>query len=432
MKNAKSWTTHRSGPSARVGLRLVALNLCALGLLLPSSNGSAEVRYRVVQLMTNEQVGAVTCWTAGINRFGDVAGTYAVERGTNAYPYEWVPFVYRDATGMVPLVGPETLNSAAASGINDHGQVALWGSSGDGLLLAYRYTPGVGLEPLGSIGDGSYDQTTGINNLGQVVGRSDASNGNQSWEYGFLYTDGKGVTNIGSIDEGAYSAAYDINDLGQVTGNSGGYIFIYTRQAGMVPIGEGLAHAINNLEMVVGEVPDIDGWYRAALYVDGATRFLTPPGMDAVAYGINDHNVVVGQRTSVGDSPRTFVWTERDGLMWLNDFIEPGWILTYPSGINENGQIACEGGIPGKTSGTFRLDPIPPKLGINHSPTNLVVSWSPNWPGLALEATESLSRPNWQPVVTGGTNVVAMPATNSMRFFRLNLEGIRGLCCAPE
>jgi hypothetical protein len=168
------------------------------------------------------------------------------------------------------------------------------------------------------------------------------------------------------------------------------------------------------------------------MYFDGETRMLTPPGMDAIAFGINDHNIVVGQRNKIGESPRIFVYSERIGLTWLNDLIEPEWILGYPSGINDNGQIACEGGIPGQTSGAFRLDPIPPKLSVQHSSTNLTVSWSPAWPGLVLEASESLSAPDWKPVDTAGTNVVALPLEPHQRFFRLNLEGISGLCCAPE
>jgi probable HAF family extracellular repeat protein len=237
MKCYKISTSHRLVQAWWVRSRIFVLSLGAPVFILSSVSGMAEVRYRVIQLVTNDQKDAISSSTGGINRFGDVVGYYTVERGTNAYPYEWVPYIYKDATGMVPLVGPETLQSAAATGINDHGQIALWGSSGDGLLLAYRYTPGIGLEALGSIGDGTYDQTAGINNLGQIVGRSDVQMGKKFLELGFLYSDGTGVTNIGSLNESAYSAAYDINDRGQVTGNSDGYVFLYTLESGMVSIG---------------------------------------------------------------------------------------------------------------------------------------------------------------------------------------------------
>ena len=93
---------------------------------------------------------------------------------------------------------------------------------------------------------------------------------------------------------------------------------------------------------------------------------------------------------------------------------------------DNNGQIAGEAN--GKA---VRFDPIPPALAIRAATTNLVISWSPNWPGVVLEAADDLSAPEWQPVATDGTNLLAMPPEGPQRFFRLNLDGIRGLCCPP-
>ncbi len=127
------------------------------------------------------------------------------------------------------------------------------------------------------------------------------------------------------------------------------------------------------------------------------------------------------------------LWTESEGLVRLNSLIpdDSGWWLTTAAAINDHGQIVRQGVFEGQGL-AYRLDPIPPKLNLQHSPTNMLVSWSPAWPGLVLESTPSLSAPDWRPVDTGGTNVFAVSNTNTMRFFRLNLEGIRGLCCAPE
>lgn len=411
--------------------------LLALSLVFWAWEGPAEVRYRVVQLVTNQEIGALdsATWAGGINRFGDVCGYYTVDRGTNSvnypYPYESKPFVYKDANGMLPLVGTSIRFSGFSSGINNRGQVAFWGTPDNMHSLAYRYTPGVGVEALGSISDGSGDVATAINNLGQVVGRSDAYRGNTPWEYGFLYTDEIGVTNIGSLNENAYSAAYDINDLGQVTGISGGYVFLYTPQTGMVSIGQGVGYGINSQGIVAGRV----GWgppYNAALYVNGTTRLLTSPDVDSEAYDINDHNVIVGQIFS--GEWEIFVWTERDGMMGLNSLIEPGWHVLWPSGINEFGQIAAEGNFVPPDVATFavRLDPIPPKLIAQRASTNLVVTWNPAWPGVVLESSGDLSASSWRPMATGGTNVVTLPIASGARFFRLNLEALRGLCCPPQ
>jgi uncharacterized membrane protein len=440
MKNSKTWRAQQSERSVRAGSCLIPLHLCALALFLTCREGSAEVRYRIVQLVTNEQVGAISSspWAGGINRFGDVAGYFEIDRGTDSvnypYPYEQRPFFYNNSKGMFPLVETNTPFSGFSSGINDNGQVAFWGTPDNLHSWAYRYTPGVGVEWLGSFGDGAGDVANAINNRGDIVGRSDVWDGIHGWQFAFLYTEATGIMQLEGPFKNFEGNAVDINDLGHIAVNAYGSVFLYTPETGMSLVGEGVPYAINNEDVVVGLAGDEDGWYHAAIYRDGVTRLLTPKGMDAMALGVNDQNVVVGQRSTQGEPLRMFIWTERDGLIWLDEFMEPSMGVIWPSGINEKGQIAGEGYEVPYSGGSFaaRLDPVPPKLGINHSPTNLVVSWSPAWPGLSLEATESLSRPNWQTVDTGGTNVVAMPATTSMRFFRLNLEGIRGLCCAPE
>ena len=95
--------------------------------------------------------------------------------------------------------------------------------------------------------------------------------------------------------------------------------------------------------------------------------------------------------------------------------------------INSHGQIV---GL--SNHGAYRLDPIPPRLAIQPTATNMILSWTPAWPGLILEATDSLSFPDWQPLDTGGTNVIQVPLDSPNRFFRLDTSALAGLCCAPE
>jgi len=73
-----------------------------------------------------------------------------------------------------------------------------------------------------------------------------------------------------------------------------------------------------------------------------------------------------------------------------------------------------------------------PGMSIYRSPTNVVVSWSPTWPGIVLESSPTLTPPEWQPVSTNGTNSLSFPISGPSRFFRLNLDALRGLCYAPE
>jgi hypothetical protein len=99
------------GPIARQSLRCC---LWLVWLVFGPREGRAEVRYWVVQLVSNEEIGALESFAGagGINRFGDMTGSYTMDMGTNAvaypYPYESRPFIYRDETGFLSLVETNT------------------------------------------------------------------------------------------------------------------------------------------------------------------------------------------------------------------------------------------------------------------------------------------------------------------------------------
>ena len=119
--------------------------------------------------------------------------------------------------------------------------------------------------------------------------------------------------------------------------------------------------------------------------------------------------------------------------MWLSDHVQSNWRMGSAIGINDRGQIAVDGVEQSASASVpVRLDPIPPKLSIRHAPPNLLLSWAPAWPGIVLESAESLVDSEWESVDTGGTNVVSLPLESPHRFFRLNLDALKGLCCAPE
>jgi hypothetical protein len=108
-----------------------------------------------------------------------------------------------------------------------------------------------------------------------------------------------------------------------------------------------------------------------------------------------------------------------------------GWYIEWAFDINNHGQITGMGGFEGRSQ-AFRLDPIPPKPTIARNGTNVVVSWSPAWPGILLESSSGITSTNWSIIPNTGTNVVRLSLSHSNRFFRLNLDAIRGLCCVPE
>lgn len=388
--------------------------------LVPQSDLSgAEVRYRVRELFSYASVEISRGVSSSINILGDVSGSLFLSGDDVAKPFFYV--------NGGPLTVLEGLNGSAR-GVNDLRQVAVLGyvPGTRGGTNAWRYTPGIGYEPLGTLaGNGEIgDVPNGINNLGQVVGRSDIEE--RPWEIAFLYTDGVGMVSLGSLSTNSTANAWDINDRGQITGFSGGNAFLYSETTGMVAIGRGQGRAINESGVVAGRTED----YEAAIFENGAIQRLGRLGGDTWANGINDHKVVVGEGFPVRAA---FIWSQAEGMTRLNDWVEPGCFVDDAWDINNHGQIAAEGRVVGNASlVALRLDPIPPKLAILATATNRVVSWSPAWPGIVLETTESLGATEWQSLDTGSTNVVTLATEERQRYFRLNLDAIQGLCCPPE
>jgi probable HAF family extracellular repeat protein len=103
----------------------------------------------------------------------------------------------------------------AARGINDSGQVILWGTpSGEKNNHATFWT-GDSLSPvidLGTLG-GSESWAYGLNNLGYVVGAADVSVGS----YHAFVWDGVEKIDLGTLG-GYYSTAFGINDQGIIVG----------------------------------------------------------------------------------------------------------------------------------------------------------------------------------------------------------------------
>jgi len=149
------------------------------------------------------------------------------------------------------------------------------------------------------LGNGSFSEAIGLNNAGQVVGRSTAADGNAR---AFLWQSGT-MTNLGDLG-GHYSEAFTINGAGQVVGRS----------------------------------PTADRKDHAFLWENGQMIDLgTLGGNTTWVTGINDAGVVVGWSTTAGDVDRhAFLW--QGGSM--TDLGTLGGNSSEAVGINRLGQIA--------------------------------------------------------------------------------------------
>jgi hypothetical protein len=149
---------------------------------------------------------------------------------------------------------------------------------------------------------------------------------------------------------------------------------------------------------------------------------------------LNDWNVAVDTalRTATQLSIGA-IWTEGEGMRDLNRLIETNseWVISKAFDINNHGQISGVGGRDYR-EWAIRLDPIPPKPSIVCQGTNVVVSWTPAWPGITVESSTSICSTDWSQIPQSGTNQVTIPMTENARFFRLNLDALRGMCCVPE
>jgi probable HAF family extracellular repeat protein len=394
-------------------------------LALASWHGTGgEVRYKVVAIHPPPGVDAYSVGALGINDSGEVVGEY----GYYINPVGMVllrAFRFSEASGTVDLDLPRHWVTTAV-GINNAGQIALYAGHGRPVTFeAYRFTPGAGYEPLGDLG-GDEAETGAINGVGQVTG---FSLGPDDRAHAYRYSDGSGMENIGGSF--AVSRGFAINDQGWVAGYADGYAFLYRNEEEVVNIGPGRAYGMNNKGSVAGVSWDTY-FDQGFVYREGKVTLVGPSPYTTILIDINNYDIAVGVGAHEDNRWTGLIWTEAEGLMRLNSFIpaDSGWWLTTAAAINDKGQIVGQGVFGGKVL-AYRLDPIEPKLNIERVDTNAVISWTPAWGGAVLESTDDLSAPDWQPITAGSTNRVVMPLEGSSRFFRLNLDALRGLCCAP-
>jgi probable HAF family extracellular repeat protein len=299
--------------------------------------------------------------------------------------------------GLVPLTTLDPGTAAVVRGPNGAGAASgggkVAGQSGNrrsGLVLDRG-----GPQVVQGLGEGSYSDVFGLNDLGGLVGVANTATAMRA----FVGDRSGGHRELPPLPEDTASSAYAINNAGLAVGFSSGPAgerAVVWSPRGEVSALTGPADVLSRAYSVNqrGDVAGVSGasaarrgivwsagsertvlaplagseaseatWIndsgttvgfsataaeqrRATLWpARGAPQDLgTLPGSSASqAFGINNVGVVVGTSASAAGS-RAFVWSSTTGMQDLNSLVEaPGLVLTTAVGINNTGMIVAVG-----------------------------------------------------------------------------------------
>ena len=176
---------------------------------------SASTSFRSALWENNTMVdignlGGFSSLATSINNNSIVAG-YSTDASGIFHAFSW------DSTNGLVVLGID--NESSAVDINDNDQIVGGFINDDGNYRAYVWEEGQALVQPGVFG-GDESLASGINNLGQVVGRSTTGDtiGGEDVYHSYIWDDINGMTDLGTMSGMDSFGAFDINELGQIVG----------------------------------------------------------------------------------------------------------------------------------------------------------------------------------------------------------------------
>jgi probable HAF family extracellular repeat protein len=327
-------------PESRIMLSRFSI-ICLALLLLPIAITSPAL----AATYTVTAIGPAGSDAFGINNLGNVVGS--TPNGGATDPFLWTP------GGGLQDLGTLGGNSVARA-INDNNWVVgqsndypfLWNAAGGLVQLDNNFV----------IADTSFGDARGINNSNTIVGSGDLGGAamTQVWSapnYGASTPYLANAFGNGINDSGVYVARAGPGNQGYPTSN---YFSSPNSSGGL---GEFLPDAINNSNRIVGI------YLGVASMVDLTAQSVTTIGKlnhtdsSSEAFAINSVSQVVGVSTGTG----AFIWDSTSGIHNLSQMLAPGyggWTILSGNGINNSGQIVGLGQLGGQQFAVL-LTPVP-------------------------------------------------------------------------
>lgn len=183
----------------------------------------------------------------------------------------------------------------------------------------------------GTVTTWAYD----INNSGDVVGMAETADGYT--RYPVILQNGKGWKRIADL-KGRHAGAYAINDSGQVVCDADDWTFLWNTTDQIKDYGWGAVTDISSDGWVVGGKNFSSPPHACLWDLDGKPMDLgTLPGYrQSIAFGINDHHVVVGESGSQFFYSKAFLWTAESKMIELRGL---SWRPSRARDINNRGQV---------------------------------------------------------------------------------------------
>lgn len=264
------------------------------------------------------------------------SGVALVSIGTHAF--------LGQADGSIENI--ETLKGfdlSAGQVVNNRAQVAgtvtvFAGQSG--VTTLFRYTPGVGMVHLGSLG-GDVCTVIDMNDQGTIIGQAEDADGVMR---GFMYTDAGGLQRLDDV-MGEMAFPTDINNVGEISGYfwSGAFVRPFLWDGAFHDLGtlggpNGAAYYLNDSAVVVGATGTQMGYSVAFRYTaeKGMEALPSPPHMGAPeAIWVNATGAITGVWWQESHQ-RAFYYTDADGMIDLAAGLEH--TFTIPIAMNAAGE----------------------------------------------------------------------------------------------